>query len=95
MIAEADTYLPPICAMTSAYSFSAPMAVILVADAAAPVDVPPAEDDVDEQAVASSAAASGADDADREDHRAEPGQWRVATVSHSRRPGNGVSGSRR
>jgi hypothetical protein len=45
--------------MTSAYSFSAPIAVILVVDAA---DVPPAaldEDDDDEQALASSAAARG------------------------------------
>jgi hypothetical protein len=34
MIDAACTYLPPTCAMTSAYSFSAPMAVILAADAA-------------------------------------------------------------
>ena len=62
MIASAFTYLPPIWLITSAYSFSAPIAVILVADAAAAVELPPAaldEDDEDEQALTSRAAASG------------------------------------
>src|ERR1700743_574745 len=62
MIDDTFTYLPPTCEMTSAYSFSAPMAVILVTDAAAAVELPPAalgEDDEDEQALASSTAASG------------------------------------
>ncbi len=47
--------------MTSAYSFSAPMAVILVTDAAA-AELPPAaldEADEDEHALASSVAARG------------------------------------
>jgi hypothetical protein len=60
MIDDACTYLPPTCAITSAYSFSAPIAVILVTDAAAP-DAPPAalDDDADEHALAISAAARG------------------------------------
>src|SRR5580704_11422473 len=47
--------------MTSAYSFSAPMAVILVTDAAAAEPPPAALDgaDEDEQALASSVAARG------------------------------------
>ncbi len=61
-IDDACTYFPPTCAMTSAYSFSAPMAVIFAVDAAAAVVPRPDaldEGDDDEQALASSAAASG------------------------------------
>ena len=55
MIASAVTYLPPTCPITLAYSFSAPIAVILVSDA-----VEAASDVLlDEQALASRAAASG------------------------------------
>ena len=48
--------------MTSAYSFSAPIAVIFEVDAAAAVEPPPAaldEDGEDEQALASRTAARG------------------------------------
>ncbi len=57
MIASACTYLPPIWLITSAYSFSAPIAVMVVADTAL-AEVPLDEAD-DEQALASRAAASG------------------------------------
>src|ERR1700754_4347722 len=53
MIDETCTYLPPTWAMTSAYSFSAPIAVILTAEVAA------AGDGTDEQALASRTAVSG------------------------------------
>src|SRR5258708_16037176 len=66
MIDEACTYLPPTWEMTSEYSFSAPIAVILVVDpvpagAVAAVEPPPApgDDDEDDQAPASSAAPRG------------------------------------
>jgi len=59
MIASACTYLPPICWITLAYSFSAPMAVKVVSDAAAAEpDVPPDEAG-DEHALASRTAISG------------------------------------
>jgi hypothetical protein len=63
-IEEACTYWPPTCEMTLAYSFSAPIATIFAAGAAAdepPLAVADAADDADddEQALASSAAASG------------------------------------
>src|ERR1700722_5299424 len=61
MIDEARTYFPPTCALTSAYSFSAPMAVIVVDEAAAADVPPPAPGEVgeDEQALASRAADRG------------------------------------
>jgi hypothetical protein len=59
MIASSFTYLPPIWLSTSAYSFSAPIALMVVSDAAgAEADVPLDEAD-DQQALASRAAASG------------------------------------
>src|ERR1700746_1271472 len=61
MIAEACTYFPPTCEMTSAYSFSAPIATMAVEEAAAADDdVPAALDEADdEQALARSTAARG------------------------------------
>jgi hypothetical protein len=56
MIASAFTYLPPICPITLAYSFSAPIAVMVVSDAVA---AEPELDEPAEQALASRAAASG------------------------------------
>jgi hypothetical protein len=56
-IAVTVTYLPPTCAITFAYSFSAPMAVMVAVDAAAVW--PDAEDEDDEHALASSTAAAG------------------------------------
>jgi hypothetical protein len=57
MTDEACTYFPPTWAMTSAYSFSAPTAAILVT-AAPPVALAGAGED-DEQALAGRAAARG------------------------------------
>ena len=59
MIASAFTYLPPTCWITLAYSFSAPMAVMVASDAVvAEPDVPP-DAAGDEHALASRAAISG------------------------------------
>ena len=56
-IAATLTYLPPTYAITLAYSFSAPMAVMVAVDVAAVwLD---AEDEDDEQALASRTAATG------------------------------------
>src|SRR6185437_11698500 len=82
MIDEACTYFPPTWAMTSAYSFSAPMTVILATEAPAAAGLPPAasvaageDEDDDEQALASRAAASGTAAARR------PGRVRMTLYS--------------
>src|ERR1700742_517624 len=82
MIDEACTYFPPTWAMTSAYSFSAPMTVILATEAPAAAGLPPADpcaggedEDEDEQALASRAAARGTAAARR------PGRVRMTLYS--------------
>jgi hypothetical protein len=97
MIDEARTYFPPTWEMTSAYSFSAPMAVMVADDPVpagavpvdvVPVDVPPAAPDAageDEQALASRAAARGSAATRR------PGRVRMTLVLQVGEPQGGVS----